>query len=174
MRPTSIVHDATATGSSRWMPVDWRPHGDATVNITLDATAALTYKVQYTIDPINVAPDTVQFTRTTTTLTVTDVDHGLSVGDSVTILDGDFKGYYDVASVTDANTYTLTVANAGAAGGTFKRVKVRVFDSATLTGKTANAEDSFSNPVTAVRLNVTALTTAGKVTLTYIHHTDKG
>lgn len=169
MRPTSIYNDYTAVGSGKWMPVDWRPHGDATINVTLDATAALTYKVQYTIDPINVDPDTVQLSRTTTTLTVTDDNHGLSVGDSVIFIDSDYKGTYDVASVVDVNTYTLTVPAAGTSG-TAKRIKLRVFDDATLTGKTANAEASNSNPVTAVRTHVTALTTAGRVTLTYLHH----
>ena len=170
MRPTSISDDYTATGPGKWMPTDWRPHGDATINVTLDAVAALTYKVQYTIDPINVDPDTVQLSRTTTVLTVTDDNHGLSVGDSVIFLDSDYKGTYDVASVVVVNTYTITVPAAGSSG-TAKRVKVRVFDDATLTGKTANAEASISNPVVAIRTNCTALTTAGRVTLTYVHHT---
>jgi hypothetical protein len=57
------------------------------------------------------------YARATTTATVTAVGHGLSVGSSV-FLDWDLAdGFYVVATVADANTFTVTVANSGAASG---------------------------------------------------------
>jgi hypothetical protein len=57
------------------------------------------------------------YTRSTTTATVTATKHGLSVGDSV-FLDWDLTDdFYTVATVADANTFTVTVANSGATSG---------------------------------------------------------
>ena len=57
------------------------------------------------------------YARATTTATVTAVKHGLEVGDSV-FLDWDLTDdFYTVATVADANTFTVTVANTGAASG---------------------------------------------------------
>jgi hypothetical protein len=57
------------------------------------------------------------YTRSTTTATVTATKHGLSVGDSV-FLDWDLTDdFYQVATVTDANVFTVTVANSGATSG---------------------------------------------------------
>lgn len=56
------------------------------------------------------------YTRATTTATITQADHGLATGDWV-YLDWDLAdGPYKV-TVTDANTFTVTVANTGAASG---------------------------------------------------------
>jgi len=57
------------------------------------------------------------YTRSTTTATVTAVNHQLEVGDSV-FLDWDLTDdFYQVVTVADANTFTVTVANSGAASG---------------------------------------------------------
>ena len=57
------------------------------------------------------------YARATTTATVTAVNHQLEVGDSV-FLDWDLTDdFYTVATVTNANTFTVTVANTGAASG---------------------------------------------------------
>ena len=57
------------------------------------------------------------YARATTTATVTAVNHQLEVGDSV-FLDWDLTDdFYTVATVADANTFTVTVANTGAASG---------------------------------------------------------
>jgi hypothetical protein len=57
------------------------------------------------------------YTRSTTTATVTATKHGLSVGDSV-FLDWDLTDdFYQVATITDANVFTVTVANSGATSG---------------------------------------------------------
>ena len=57
------------------------------------------------------------YARATTTATVTAVNHQLEVGDTV-FLDWDLTDdFYTVATVTNANTFTVTVANTGAASG---------------------------------------------------------
>lgn len=61
------------------------------------------------------------YARATTVATITAVNHGLNVGDWAFI---DWSGgtnpaddFYQVATVTDANTFTVAVANAGDASG---------------------------------------------------------
>lgn len=57
------------------------------------------------------------YARATTTATITAANHGLAVGDWV-YLDWDLTDNpYQVQTVADANTFTVTVANSGAASG---------------------------------------------------------
>lgn len=57
------------------------------------------------------------YARATTTATITAVNHGLAVGDWV-YLDWDLTDNpYQVQTVADANTFTVTVANSGATSG---------------------------------------------------------
>ena len=57
------------------------------------------------------------YTRSTTTATVTAANHDLAPGNWV-YLDWDLTDNpYQVQTVTDANTFTVTVANSGAASG---------------------------------------------------------
>ena len=57
------------------------------------------------------------YARSTTTATITAANHGLSAGDWV-YLDWDLTDNpYQVQTVTNANVFTVTVANSGAASG---------------------------------------------------------
>lgn len=56
------------------------------------------------------------YARTTTTATITAANHGLSTGQWV-YLDWDLADNPYQVTVTDANTFTVTVANSGAASG---------------------------------------------------------
>lgn len=57
------------------------------------------------------------YARATTTATITAVNHGLSVGDWA-YLDWDLTDNpYQVQTVADANTFTVTVANSGGTSG---------------------------------------------------------
>lgn len=57
------------------------------------------------------------YARATTTATITATNHGLKVGDWV-YLDWDLTDNpYQVQTVADANTFTVTVADSGAASG---------------------------------------------------------
>lgn len=62
-------------------------------------------------------PSTGYFTRSTTTLTATVNDHGLSAANVVYLSGIPTEGIYTVASVIDENTFTVTVANSGATSG---------------------------------------------------------
>jgi hypothetical protein len=57
------------------------------------------------------------FARSTTTATVTAANHGLSVGDWVYLDWGLTDNPYQIQTVADANTFTVTVANSGATSG---------------------------------------------------------
>lgn len=56
------------------------------------------------------------YARTTTTATITSANHGLTTGQWV-YLDWDLADNPYQVTVTDANTFTVTVANSGAASG---------------------------------------------------------
>ena len=56
------------------------------------------------------------YTRTTTTATITSANHGLTTGQWV-YLDWDLTDNPYQVTVTDANTFTVTVPNSGAASG---------------------------------------------------------
>jgi hypothetical protein len=56
------------------------------------------------------------YARATTTATITSANHGLSTGQWV-YLDWDLADNPYQVTVTDANTFTVTVANSGAASG---------------------------------------------------------
>jgi len=78
-----------------------------------------------------------------------------------TALDGTFT-----ITVTDANTYTYTCANSGAAtGGTSTKVKsFRIFGHETVVLQTTRQDGNYSAPPRAVRLNISTYA-AGKATL---------
>ena len=66
------------------------------------------------VDDVSVAGT---YARTTTTATVTAINHGLAAGDWA-YLDWDLTDNpYQVQTVADANTFTVTVANSGATSG---------------------------------------------------------
>ncbi len=170
-----------AAGSSIWLvPNQWLKSFLLGLGLTFDTASNLTASVQHTFDDPMQTPRTVTYTRAATVLTVTDANHGLAVGDNVQF-DSDTNGQYngavagpgtgglDVASVTDANTYTLTVANAGAAAGSAGIRSFRVFNNAALGNVSGNppvrADGNYSDPIGAVRLKVSAYT-AGAATLT--------
>lgn len=57
------------------------------------------------------------YARATTTATITAVNHGLAVGDWTYLDWGLTDNPYQVQTVVDANTFTVTVANSGATSG---------------------------------------------------------
>ena len=125
-----------------------------------------TYSVEYTHDnPQNGVACSISASTTTATLTL--VNHGLTTSDSIIVagsgvaaLDGTFQ----VAGVTDQNTITYTIASKTATSHTAKISVLRVFVHSTIVSKTANADGNIAFPVGAVRLNVTAWV-AGYVTM---------
>lgn len=155
-----------AAGFSSWIPVDsFLNSPGVALGCSISSGGSLTYKVQHTFDNFtDYTP--VGLTRSTTTATMVFPSHGLTTNDSIVVIGAGapFDGTYAVASVTDANTITYTVANSGATAAQGRCVRTRVFDHASITGKTANSDGNYAYPITACRINITAYT-GGNVTL---------
>jgi protein involved in polysaccharide export with SLBB domain len=150
--------------------LDWqqRPFNVALL-ASLSFDGVLTYKVEYTPDnPQKVTPCYITRSGTTATMTLA-ANHGLSVGDSVTVInsgDPNLNGTYPVASVPSANTLTYTVAATGLTTALPQAgvVLMRVFPHDYMVNLTARADGNFAFPISACRVTVTAYT-AGSVTL---------
>ena len=79
------------------------------------------------------------YARATTTATVTALNHQLEVGDSV-YLDWDLTdNIYQVVTVADANTFTVTVANTGGTSGA-----VTVYNDVLVVSKVTTSNDVFN------------------------------
>ncbi len=172
MRPVKVTVGSQTF--SNWIPINELANAfQIGLACCISSGASATYKVQHTFDepgPDGLHP--VSISRTTTTATVTDTDHGLSVGDNVLVEQSgstNLDGSYAVASVTNQNVYTYTVANSGATAdnGNAKAHNFRVFDHAIITGQTGRIDGNYAFPIQAVRLNVTTWA-SGKVDLTVL------
>lgn len=154
-----------AQGSTRWL---FQQAGESSLKfvvsiaVTLNSTANLTYDVELTKDrntrdrwqKISVA-------RATTTATVTLVDHGLAVGDNVQVFntgDSNLDGSFDVATVTDDDTFTYTVEDTGATSAEGQLISFRVIKHPTLQGLTTAQAGVQRSPVSGIRLKVTNFT----------------
>lgn len=165
MRPVNLR--LSAAGSSPWVPLNrLQTSYKVALGVVLSSGAVLTYAIQYTMDdfqdPANL---TQEFTasRTTTVLTITKVNHGLSVGDYVKTwaLGAGLDTEGSVASVVDADNFTVTVADEGAASQVPQvgwLQTARIFNHATMAGLSASSSGDFSAPPVACRLTITAYT----------------
>jgi hypothetical protein len=143
------------------------------MNVKFSSNKNLTATVQYTMDdPNSTATDagfssanlTQNFTmsRATTSLSITKTNHGLSVGDWAQSWGNGGAPLNDewraIASITDQNTFVVTVANSGltapTTNGTGWLQTARVNNHAQLVSLTADASGNFSYPVWGVRLYV--------------------
>ena len=158
MRPVTLR--LSAAGFSPWIALNrlqWVTN--ASIAVSLSSGASLTYSVEHTFDDIHYLNQDISIARTTTTATVTETNHGLSVDSWIQVanagdpLDGTFK----VASVVDANNFTYTVANSGVAvsGPSATLQKARIFPHSVLAAKTVSSDSNYAFPAMAVRLNVT-------------------
>lgn len=139
------------------------------LGVTITPSASLTYSVQQTMDNVWLRHKNFSISRSTTTATVTRTDHGLSVGDWIKVegAGAPLDGEYSVATVSDANTFTYTVANSGISstdGGLSRMMTARVVEHATLTLQTSGAEGNYAFPPTACRLIISTYS-SGKATL---------
>lgn len=180
-----------AAGISAWRvpgPMMLSP-GGLGLALTFSTNANLTAAVQYTYDDPTQTARQVTINRAGTVATVTDPGHNLNVGDNVQI-ESDPSGTFgpvlptggpfgagpsapvgwDVASVVDQNTYTLTVPNAGSVGPVVCALQsFRVFTHPTMGNQSgtppARIDGGFNWQIGAYRLKVSAYT-AGTATLT--------
>lgn len=161
MRPIKLT--LGALGNTPWVPLDYLQIPFAVGMAAIPSSGAvLTYSVQNSFDTME-DQDLIKITRAGTVATVTDVAHGLSVGDGIVITNsGDANldtQIANVATVVDANTYTYTVANTGlTASITAKVLQMRQFPDAILFNQTVRAEGNYAFPTRACRLVVSAYT----------------
>jgi hypothetical protein len=173
----------SAAGDSPWIIPHPLPIAtNIGLALTFSSNANLTANVQYTYDDPLQNYRLVTLARAATVLTITDNNHGLNVGDAISLSnpnadpnnswDGGSGGQgtnYDVASIVDQNNYTVTVANSGAASAGGAVRSFRLFLHPTLKAITGTppvrTDGSLGWPVGAIRLNVTGYV-AGSVTLT--------
>ncbi len=157
-----------AAGSSAWIPLDLnRLPFIVSLGATITSGASLTYKVQHTFDDLALQQQC-SITRSTTTATLTLTDHGLTAGDSIIVENAGapFDGTYDIATVTNANVVTYTVANSGATASALGStvIVLRCFDQSEIVSKTTKADSNYDFPASACRLTITSYS-SGKVTL---------
>lgn len=127
-----------------------------------------TYTVQVTLgNPEEFFKAT--YSRTTTTLTITYVDHGLNAGDGVNIQGTDWDNVdgqtLEVATVPDADTFTVTVANSGATAGSLRLALLPIDDLASFTAVSGNQTGSTTGAIQMIRLAKNGGSLDGKVTL---------
>jgi hypothetical protein len=160
MRPTSVR--VTAAGPSAWVPLNTYATSIAILlGVVFSSNKNLTVDVEYSSDQL--VPQDCKITRSTTTATLTLTNHGLSVGDSIVVSQAGapLDGTYAVASVTNQNVITYTVANSGVTttqGKNAQVIPLRISDHPVLSALTANADSNFTVPPSVVRLTCTAFT----------------
>lgn len=157
----------SAAGFSPWIPLNRMVEFAVGLGCKMSSNGNLTYSVQHTFDELW-DRTLCNMSRTTTSLSITKVNHGLSVGDWVQISGGSiWDGTYAVTSITDQNTFVVTVANSGATSGLFWVQTGRIFEHDTITAKTTSEDGSYAFPPRACRLRV-SIYAAGYVDLTVI------
>lgn len=166
MRPVRVR--LSAAGFSDWIPLNRMSNSFGIgLGVELSSNGNLTYSVQHTFDDIYEEADR-PLSRSTTSLTVNKVNHGLSTSDWVKIAGSPiWDGQYAVASVTDQDNFVVTVANSGVTSGIGRIQTARVFNHETLVSQTARADGNYQFPPRACRLIVSSYT-AGYVDLNMI------
>lgn len=168
----STTSVSTTGGSSRWVTVDSMqpPFGVGLgVSIAYGAVSPV-YTVQHTFDPTDGATRQVTIACTaSTTVTVTDTNHGLSTGDSVTITGAanGINGTFDV-TVTNANTYTYTTVTS-TYNGVANCSSNRVYPHAVLVNQNARADGNYAFPIYACRVKLVSGT--GTISLSVMQGT---
>jgi len=167
-RPTSVT--LTATGVSSWIPINWRqtPLGvSLSVILGGHATPNVTYTVQHTTSDLS-KETAITVSRVGTTATVTWPNHYAATGDSLVLKQAGspFDTTGSAITVTDANTFTYTVANSGATSSSGLATMLNVLNHDVLASKTVSDDGNYAYPPTAIRLNATI--TAGTATMNVV------
>ena len=161
----------SSAAASPWLPVSGR--GDAFgigFGASCGSTWNGTYSIQHTFSDIQ-NPVAATFAQSTTTVTVTLTDHGLTTSDAVIVSgtrETGVEGQFEVATVTNANvfTYTSGTSQTVAAGAACKVAPVKVYSHDTVAAQTATADGGYDLPCRAVRGIVTTYS-AGELTLNW-------
>ena len=143
-----------------WIPVNRRSFGNIGFTVAPNTSATGTYDVQFTESNIQRGTDNVVLSRSTTTLTVNLVNHGLVVGDEARIVQStDYDAFHVVATVVDADSFTATVAASGTSvRGTV--IPIVVDDVSGFSGAAGKQSGIVDASVVAVRLDATGISSA--------------
>lgn len=163
MRP--VTQRLSAADFSPWVPLNRLSKGVFAVGlgVVISSGASLTYSVQQTMDNVYDRTEEFSVARVTTTGTVTLTNHGLSVDDWV-LFSGAAAPFntakgFAVASVVDANSFTVTVANSGitsiASGSGVYLHKARVQAHDTMAAETTSQTGNYAFPPFATRFIIT-------------------
>lgn len=166
MRPATVR--LSAAGFSSWIPLNrYSSAFGVGLGVVFSSNGNATASVQHTFDDIFERTN-VNMSRSMTSLSITKTNHGLSV-DSWAMISGGtiWDGQYAVASITDQNTFVVTVADTGATSGVGYIQTARVFNHSVLAGITDDADSNYSAPPRACRLIITTFV-AGYVDLNVI------
>jgi len=157
MKLKRVTVAATAIGD--WIPLDRKNNSNVGIVTNGHPTSAGTYTVEITESDLQHGLR-VPVSRSTTTLTVNYVNHGLAVGDGAIVSgSGDYDGQQVVAAITDADNFTITVAASGDAR--FAVVSpVIATPLGGFNGVSGKVNGLINASVVAVRLNCTSATTA--------------
>ena len=142
-----------------WFGVSRQSKGSIGFTVSPHLNSAGNYDVNFTVSPLAFKIKKVPVSRSTTVLTITLVDHGLTTADDVVLNDNqDYLGVFRVATTADQDTLTVVVPSAGIAN----HVSLTPIIVDTLTGFTAatgKQSGNFSASVSAIRVNATNVTT---------------
>lgn len=170
MRSYSVTCDSTATPTfSPWLRLN---HYMWDYSIGFRAQPATGTTGTYSIQESLSNPEQFvmcNFSRSTTTLTLTYTNHGLVVGDGVflqgTPWDTTNGQSIAVATVADANTMTLTVANTGATAGALAACFIRINTDSNYSAVSDVQTGSTTGGMQLIRVAKLTGTLSGRVTL---------
>lgn len=156
MLPKTYKLSTAAVGATPWHMLDYKKN-PFTVAFQVDIAGNTgTYTVEHGF--CNMVKRSASISRSTTTATATLKDHGMAVGDSVVneAYDAPFDGTYAVASVTDVDTFTFTVANSGSsASATGRTLSVRVMPHSSVAAQTTSKDGNYAYPIQFIRCRCT-------------------
>ena len=165
--PWPIKQTVSSATRGAWIPLNIlaTPYNVA-IGCVCSSNINATYAVEYAHDsPLSYVPCKISSSTTTATLTL--VNHGLTTSDSIIVVgsgNANLDGTFQVAGVTDQNIITYTITSTTTTSISSKVAVMRVFTHSTITGKTANSDGNIAFPVGAVRLRITSYS-AGYVTM---------
>lgn len=151
----------SATGNSGIAVMDYRQRPfDVSVRVVVPSTETATFTVYQTLDNPNTLIAPTSITQSTTTATMVAPNHGLNTTDFVRVQNsGSVKldGFYPIASVTDKNTVTYTVATGSDTAGTFVTyTPFRCVAISALSAKSATTDTTIVAPVTGLIMVISA------------------
>lgn len=170
MRPKSYYISTAAAGATPWHMCDFRANPFSVAFQVDIAGNTGTYTVEHAFSDMVIR--TAGISRSTTVATVTLLNHGLAVGDSVVVRNASapLDGTYAVASVTSTSVFTYTVANSGATAAPAAEIlSLRVMPHSSVAAQTTSKDGNYAFPVNFVRCRIT-VAGAG----TYVFHVNQG